>query len=155
MGSASPRGRQVVRRLGRGGRQQGPSPRPSAPPGGQSPAARPTRGAPRQRPERPTWPCEGRRRGPPATRLAFMRLFGAPSREAGPAQRLPPPSSTPFQPPLSPIVVVPARAPRPRRHLPARSFADVELSLPSLLSALFFHQRKEKSSRESILRVET
>lgn len=38
----------------------------------------------------------------------------------------------------------PRPLPRPHRHLPAPSFADVELSLPSLLSVLFFSREMKK-----------
>lgn len=124
-------GSQVVSGMGRGGRGQGPSPRPSAAPGGHSPEARPTRGAGRPR---ATWPCEGRRPGPPASGLALPGLCRAFGLQEGPARRLPPlVSSTPLLPPLSPRVVVPGRAPSPAPAATAAAAptcADVELSLP-------------------------
>lgn len=92
--------------LGGGENRQGPAPRPSVLPG----STWPLRGARRQRPARATWPFKGRWLGPPATPLAYPRFFGDPSREGGLAQRLLPFIST-FLPPLSPSVVVLARAP--------------------------------------------
>lgn len=86
----------------------GSVPAPLSPARGHLLAARPLRGARRQRPARATWPFKGRWLGPPATRLAFPRLSGAPSREGGPAQRLLPLLSLPLLPPLSLGVVVPA-----------------------------------------------
>lgn len=153
-GSPSPRGRPVVKGLGRrGGRQQGPARYPSAPPGGHSPAARPTRGARWQQPARATWPCKGRRPGPPASHCP-SRDFSEPPVSRGPAQRLPPfsfalPSSLhcppswwsrhrlPLPRPLPP-------PPRPSRRLPALSFADVELSLSFLLRVPFSLAEKGK-----------
>lgn len=108
----------------------GSIPRPSAAPGGHSPEARPTRGAGRPR---ATWPCEGRRPGPPASCLALPGLGRAFGLQEGPARRLPPlVSCTPLLPPLSPRVVVPGRAPSPAPATAAAAptRADVELSLP-------------------------
>lgn len=75
-----PREPQVELEPSRGGRGQGPAPRPAAAPGGSSLAAGPTLGARWQRPARATWPFEGRRPGPPATWQAPPRLFQAPTR---------------------------------------------------------------------------
>lgn len=95
---------QVGREPSRGGRGQGPAPRPAAAPGGSSPAARPTRGARWQRPARATWPFEGRRPGPPATWQAPPRLFQAPTR-GGPSPLTASPSVLYFPPPS----IVPTR----------------------------------------------
>lgn len=115
--SPSPLERQVVRALGRGGRRQGPAPRPSAPPGVHSPAARPTRGARQQRPAWTTWPCKGRRPGPPATRLALRRICGAFRREGVPSTAAASPSLFHSPPPS----IVPQRGgPGPRALLGAR-----------------------------------
>lgn len=153
-GSPSPRGRPVVKGLGRrGGRQQGPARYPSAPPGGHSPAARPTRGARWQQPARATWPCKGRRPGPPASHCP-SRDFSEPPVSRGPAQRLPPfsfalPSSLHCPPSwwsrhrLPPPRPLPP-PPRPSRRLPALSFADVELSLSFLLRVPFSLAEKGK-----------
>lgn len=83
----------------------GSGPAPLSAAGGHPLAARPTRGARRQWPAQPTWPCKGRRPGPPATLLAFPGLYGAPSRE-GPSTAAASPSL--FHSP-SPSIVVPQR----------------------------------------------
>lgn len=102
----------------------GSGPAPLRPARGHLLAARPLRGARRQRPARATWPFKGRWLGPPATRLALPRLCGAPSREGGPAQRLLPLRSlSPSPPSIVPRRGGPGRAPpwcrllpRPRRR---------------------------------------
>lgn len=159
LGSPSPRRRRVVRGLGLGGRQQGPAPRPSAPPGVDPPAARPTR-------EHGGSGRSGRRgpvRGGGPTHLPLgwpaRDFLEPPSREAGPAQRLLPLSSTPLLPPLSPIVVVPARAPFSAPAAP-QAPPGVEFCGRGAVTALplecpFLWLRKEKSSCERILKVGT
>lgn len=121
-------------RAGPGRAREGSGPAPLSAAGGHPLAARPTRGARRQWPAQPTWPCKGRRPGPPATLLAFPGLYGPPqSRGAQHSGCFPfavplfsslhcrPPAwwSRPGRPPWCPPL------PRPRRRLPAPSFADV------------------------------
>lgn len=148
--SPSPRGRQVLRELGRSGRPRGPAQSPSAPPGGCAPAAQPTRGAPRQRPGRATWPCEGRRPGPPATRCPSRDFLEPPlargAKYSGCLSSLfhSPPSIVPQRGGPGPGVVLRAR----RRHRSGPAGAEfcrrgAVTALPPE-SALFFSGEKKK-----------
>lgn len=137
-----PREPQVGREPSRGGRGQGPAPRPAAAPGGSSPAARPTRWAGWQRPARATWPFEGRRPGPPATWQASPETF--PSSHS---RRIFPSGCLPF------CLVLPSSLhcphswwSRPRPAPP--TFADVELSQPYLPRAYFSLAKRKKSRGE-------
>lgn len=130
----------------------GSGPAPLSPAGGHPLAARPTRGARRQWPAQPTWPCKGRRPGPPATLLAFPGLHGAPVAR-GPAQRLLPLRCSTLLPPLSsPSVVVPAGTPAlvptaaaaPPAPPGAEFCRRVAVTVLPLDSALFFSREKKK-----------